>query len=145
MSQSSRSHASRPVSYRPGLLIVDHGTRSVAANAPLAELAKKISTARPDWIVEHAHMELAKPDFDTALDRLVSRGANQILVHLHFLGIGYHVRESIPRLVAIARKRHAAVSIETTAPLGDDPRLIEIVLDRMDTQSSPDRQSSQAC
>ncbi len=134
----------RSKSSRPGLLIVDHGTRNAVANAPLAELAEKIGEARPAWLVEYAHMELAKPDFDTGIDRLVSRGATEILVHLHFLGIGYHVRESIPRLVAIARKRHTAVSIETTAPLGDDERLLEIVLDRMDAQSEPDRQSSKA-
>jgi sirohydrochlorin ferrochelatase len=87
-------------------------------------------------------MELAEPDFDTAIDRLVSRGASRILVHLHFLGIGYHVRKTIPQLVTNARERHPTVSIETTAPLGDDNRLVEIVLDRMDAQSDPDRQSS---
>ena len=139
MPRSSRSKSSQL-----GLLLIDHGTRSAEANAPLAELAKKLGSARPSWIVEHAHMELAEPDFDTAIDRLVARGANEILVHLHFLGIGYHVRESIPRLVAIAQERHVTVSIETTPPLGDDPRLVEIVLDRMDAQSGPDRQSSKA-
>lgn len=126
----------------PGLLIVDHGTRSAAANAPLAELAEKVARARPGWIVEHAHMELAEPDFDTAIDRLVSRGASRILIHLHFLGIGYHVRESIPRLVALARERHPAISIETSEPLGHDERLIEIVLDRMDAQPKSNRRSS---
>jgi len=89
-------------------------------------------------------MELGEPDFDTAIDRLVSRGASRILVHLHFLGVGYHVRETIPQLVATARERHSTVSIEMTAPLGDDERLVEIVLDRMDAQSEPDRQSSKA-
>ena len=136
--------SSQPSSGSPGLLIVDHGTRSAAANAPLADLARRVGGARPDWVVEHAHMELAEPDFDTAIDRLVSRGASRILVHLHFLGVGYHVRETIPQLVAIARERHSSVSIETTAPLGDDERLVEIVLDRMDAQSEPDRQSSKA-
>lgn len=139
MPQPSRSSSSSR-----GLLIVDHGTRSAAANAPLVELAKKVGIARPDWIVEHAHMELAEPDFDTAIDRLVSLGASEILVHLHFLGVGYHVRESIPRLVAIARARHTTISIETTEPLSDDDRLVQIILDRMDAQSNPDRQSSKA-
>jgi len=139
MPQSSRSKSSQP-----GLLIVDHGTRNAKANAPLAELAAKIGSARPSWLVEHAHMELADPDFDTAIDRLVARGASTILVHLHFLGVGYHVRETIPRLLAIACERHASISIETTAPLGDDPRMVEIVLGRMDAQSDPERQSSKA-
>ncbi len=142
MSQSPESPGSKLS--QPGLLILDHGTRNAAANAPLRELARTISDARPDWVVEHAHMELAAPDFDTAIELLVSRGASEILVQLHFLGIGYHVRESIPRLIAIARERHPTVSIETTAPLGDDNRITEIVLDRMDAQSDPDRQSSKA-
>jgi len=110
------SRASQPKASLPGLLIVDHGTRSTTANAPLAELARKIGSQRPGWVVEHAHMELAEPRF--------------------------HVRKTIPQLVASARERHPAVSIETTAPLGDDERLVEIVLDRMDAQSDPDRQSS---
>ena len=137
MSQTSQSKSSSL-----GLLVVDHGTRSAEANAPLAELAEKIGSARPDWVVEHAHMELAEPRFDVGIDLLISRGATRILIHLHFLGIGYHVRETIPQLVANARERHPTVWIETTAPLGDDERLVEIVLDRMDAQSDPARQSS---
>jgi sirohydrochlorin ferrochelatase len=132
------------MSAQPGLLIVDHGTRNATANAPLAELASRVGDARPSWLVEHAHMELAEPDFDTAIDRLVSRGASQILVHLHFLGVGYHVRESIPRLVASARERHTTISIEITTPLGEDARVLDIVLDRMDAQSDPDRHNSKA-
>ncbi len=145
-----------PGDHRPGLLIVDHGTRSPSANARLAELAADLRRARPDWIVEHAHMELSEPDFDSAMTRLVEAGAARILVHLHFLGEGYHVRETIPALLEEARRRHPTVSIEATLPLGDDPRIEQIVLDRMDrakagdgtkesrTQPLSDRQSSKA-
>lgn len=127
---------------RQALLIVDHGSRSATANAPLAELARTLSEARPDWLVEHAHMELAQPDFEGAIERLVSRGAKEILIHLHFLGEGFHVRETLPALIATARTQHLDIPIRTTLPLGRDPRIVEIVLDRMDAQSVPDRQSS---
>ena len=115
-----------------GLLIVDHGTRSTAANARLEAFATKIAKQRPDWRATHAHMELAEPNFEQAIDSLVESGASRILVHLHFLGAGFHVRESIPQLVLAARERHPQVEIETSTPIGDDPRLIEIVVDRMD-------------
>lgn len=134
----------KPEPGQRGLLIIDHGSRNAEANASLAALAKKIGSARPNWFVEPAHMELAKPDFDTAIDQLVARGANEILVHLHFLGTGYHVRESIPQLVDGARARHPTIPIEMTATLNDEMRLVEIVLDRMDAQSGADRQSSKA-
>ncbi|MFP6655584.1 MAG: CbiX/SirB N-terminal domain-containing protein [Myxococcota bacterium] len=124
---------------RPGLLIVDHGTRSAAANAPLAELARSLSEARPAWLVEHAHMELAEPTFDGAVDRLVAKGAEEILIHLHFLGDGFHVRETLPQLIEKARARHPEISIRSTSPLGTDPRIAEIILGRMDAQPGSDR------
>jgi sirohydrochlorin ferrochelatase len=115
-----------------GLVIVDHGTRSASANAPLAELARIIREARPTWLVEHAHMELAEPTFDDAIDRLVAKGAGEILIHLHFLGAGFHVRETLPRLIEKAQARHSEIPIRSTSPLGADPRIAEIILDRMD-------------
>ncbi|MFO0691088.1 MAG: CbiX/SirB N-terminal domain-containing protein [Myxococcota bacterium] len=126
-----------------GLLIVDHGSRSDEANARLAALARRIAEARPDWLVEHAHMELARPDFEAGIDALVARGARAILVHIHFLGTGFHVRESIPRLAERVRSRHPAIEIELTTPLGEDLRLVEIVLDQMsEAELARDRQRS---
>jgi len=124
------------------ILIVDHGTRSEAARETLVRLAAAVARARPDWLVEHAHMELAQPDFDAGVDTLVARGATHIYVHLHFLGAGYHVRESIPELVAGASERHETIVIETSEPLGHDPRMADLVIDRMDRQTRPERQSS---
>ena len=117
---------------RRGLLIIDHGTRSADANAKLGAFARSVARRRSDWLVEHAHMEFGSPDFDAALASLVARGATEVFVHLHFLGAGFHVRESIPALVAAGRERHPGISISTGEPLGEDERLVQIVLDRMD-------------
>ena len=114
------------------LLIVDHGTRSDDANRRLAEFAARVASERPTWRVAHAHMELAQPDFPSAIDALVAEGATEIHVHLHFLGHGYHVRETIPELVTAARDRHTHVTIHVGEPIGADPRLVEIVVDRLD-------------
>ncbi len=127
-----------------GLLIVDHGSRNADANARVAEFARRIAVERPDWLVEHAHMELAFPDFEAGIDALVGRGATLILVHLHFLGTGFHVRESLPRLAARMRERHPGVEIELSTPLGEDLRLVEIVLDQMDAHAPGERQRSKA-
>lgn len=115
-----------------GLLLVDHGTRNDQANAALGRLADRIARARPDWLVEAAHMELAPPDLASAVATLVDRGATEILVHLHFLVAGFHVRESLPQLLEKVRARHPGVPIELLEPLGDDPRVGEIVIARID-------------
>lgn len=128
-----------------GLLIVDHGSRNEEANARVEALARRIAEARPDWLVEHAHMELALPDFEAGIDALVARGARAILVHLHFLGTGFHVRESIPRLADRVRERHPGIEIELSTPVGEDLRLVEIVLDQMSAaELARDRQRSKA-
>jgi sirohydrochlorin ferrochelatase len=127
-----------------GLLIVDHGSRNAEANERLAAFARRVAEVRPDWLVEHAHMELAVPDFEAGVDLLVSRGAHAILVHLHFLGTGFHVRETLPQLADQMRERHPGIEIELSTPLGDDHRLIEIVLDQMDLQAPRERQRSKA-
>ncbi|MBW2426323.1 MAG: cobalamin biosynthesis protein CbiX [Deltaproteobacteria bacterium] len=133
-----------PARHRPALLIVDHGTRSKAANQQLEELACVVADERPDWLVQHAHMELGHPDLATGIERLIERGASEILVHLHFLGGGLHVRETIPALIEEARARHPGIPILLSEPLGRDPRLAEIVVGRMDDQLRGARQRSKA-
>jgi sirohydrochlorin ferrochelatase len=116
------------------ILIVDHGSRDETVQHALARLADRVAEARPGWIVEHAHMELAEPGFDAGIENLVARGAKHIDVHLNFLSAGYHVRVTIPQLVAKARERHPTIPIEISEPLGHDPRIVDLIVDRMDAQ-----------
>ena len=117
---------------RRALLILDHGSKSAEANARLSRFADKVGAARPEWRVAYAHMELAQPDMPTVIDALVAEGAVEIHIHLHFLGAGYHVRETIPELVADARARHTHIDLRVFDPIGDDPRLVDIVIERID-------------
>ena len=120
------------------ILIVAHGTRNETAREALAELATQVARARPHWLVEHAHMELAQPDFDAGIDALVARGATRIFLHLHFLSAGYHVRETIPELIARAHQRHPTIPIETSEPLGHDPRIVDLIVERMEPRPGVD-------
>lgn len=114
------------------LLIVDHGSRNPDARAATAALTRTIAAQRPEWLVDYAHMELAQPDFDTGVDALVARGARKIYLHLHFLSAGFHVRETIPELIEKALVRHPSLEFETSAPLGEDPRIPDLILARLD-------------
>ena len=113
------------------LLIIDHGSRNEHANQAISEFAGRIAEARSDWRVAHAHMELAQPDVPTTIDALVSDGVSEIHVHLHFLGRGYHVRETIPELMEAAQARHPGLSITISDPIGEHPRLVDLVLESL--------------
>lgn len=114
-----------------GIVLVDHGSRSAEANLQLDRLAERIAARCPEAIVKAGHMEIAQPDFGTALDACVSAGAREIRVHPFFVAPGRHVREDVPRLVAEAAARHPGVSIRVTEPLGLHDAVIEAVLARL--------------
>ena len=117
---------------RRALLIVDHGSRNADANAAMADFAERVAAARPDWRVAHAHMEIARPDVTETIDVLVAEGVTEIRVHLHFLGRGYHVRETIPELIDAARARHPALRITVSDPIGEHARLVDLVVESLE-------------
>ncbi len=43
------------------LLLIDHGSRRVEANALSAKIAAELQEGRPELIVRYAHLEIATP------------------------------------------------------------------------------------
>jgi sirohydrochlorin ferrochelatase len=113
------------------IVIVDHGSRSGAANAVVAELAQLVqarigAAAR----VYFAHMELCEPSLGAAIEGCVAAGARVVTVQPLFLGPGKHASVDIPALVAEARRRHPEVGFELGRVIGADPLLADIVCSR---------------
>ncbi len=55
----------------PALLIVGHGSRSAAGVGAYWDLARVVAETAPELDVGCGFIELASPDLDTAVDRLV--------------------------------------------------------------------------
>ena len=114
------------------ILLVDHGSRRPEANALLEHVAEMVTQRAPGAIVRWAHMELAKPDIARGIADCVAAGAHEIVVHPYFLGPGSHTTDDIPRLVRAAAASHPAVSIRISEALGMHPKLVDVILDRVD-------------
>lgn len=114
-----------------GIIIVDHGSRRAEANAMLDMVASEFAARTGALIVEPAHMELAAPGIGDAFARCVSRGALHVVVCLYFLSPGRHSREDIPALVEAAAAQHPGISWSITQPLGIDPRIADLMHDRI--------------
>lgn len=113
------------------ILLVDHGSRSPAANRVIEALARKLRRRLPGAIVEFAHMEVAPPTIAEAVDACVVAGAREIVVHPYFLAPGLHGRRDVPALARAAARRHRGVRVRVTAPLGGHDLLVDVVLDRV--------------
>lgn len=90
--------ATKPRGSVVGVLLIDHGSKSPAANERLNAVADRYR-ATHGGIVTIAHMELAEPSIRDGIQVLLDANVDEILCQPYFLSPGRHVREDIPRLV----------------------------------------------
>ena len=99
------------------LLGVAHGTRSAAGQDQIRELMDVVARRRPEVDVRLAYVDVQHPRVATAVT------GDTVVVPL-LLSTGYHVLVDIAEAVA---GTNALVS----APLGPDPRIVEILAERI--------------
>lgn len=114
-----------------GVIVVDHGSRVEQSNQALERIAKSFQSTIEHTIVEPAHMELAHPSIQDAVDLCVSQGARRIVMVPFFLLPGRHWKQDIPQLTAEACEKHG-VPFLVTAPLGEAQGVIDVLVGRME-------------
>ena len=106
---------------KQGLVLFAHGSRDPGWARPF----EKIAAALPaGYEVRVAYLELMRPSLDEALADLVACGVDAIRIVPVFLGMGGHVKEDLPRLVAAA---NPPVKVTIDPPIGEQPRVIEAI------------------
>ena len=114
-----------------GIVVVDHGSRRDESNRALERFVERFASRSPFAIVEPAHMELAEPSIEVAVDRCVARGAKRIVVCPFFLLPGKHWTGDLPRLTEAAARRHPGVQAMVSAPIGGHDLLITLLSERV--------------
>jgi sirohydrochlorin cobaltochelatase len=123
---------------RTAVVIVDHGSRSAAANTVVEDLARLVqSRAGQRARVCFAHMELCEPSLPAAIDACVVAGAGVVIVQPLFLAPGKHAAQDIPALVSDARRRHPHVEFQLGRVIGADPLLAEVLWARCSALEPP--------
>ncbi len=120
---------------KTGIVLLGHGSRIAEGNQNLHQAAELLSRQGSWQAVEPAFLQLAEPTLAQSIARLVAEGVEKIVVVSFFLCDGAHVRVDIPQAVADEAAKYQGVQIITTPPIGDDPRLLEIVKDRIESVS----------
>jgi sirohydrochlorin cobaltochelatase len=113
------------------LVVLGHGSRNAAATRQFDELVTQLR-ARRDQLVLAAFMELAEPSLADAVREAVAAGVDAIVVQPCFLFDGMHIRRDIPAMLAGFTAEHPHVTFRFGRPIGPDPRVADILLERVE-------------
>jgi sirohydrochlorin cobaltochelatase len=112
------------------VILLDHGSRELEANAQLDAIARLVAARMPGRQIACAHLSLAAPSLAQAASDCVGAGAREVTVVPCFIAAGRHVREDLPRLVAELRAAHPGTTFRLAAPLGVHPAIVEALVER---------------
>jgi sirohydrochlorin ferrochelatase len=112
------------VSRSPVLVACAHGTRNPTGRRLIAQLALAARAQRPGLVTTAAFVDVQPPTVVDVVAGLSATGRPVVVVPLLLSG-GYHVHVDIAGAVAQSADAVAA------RPLGPDPRLVEVLHDRL--------------
>ena len=112
-----------------GILLFGHGARNAEWAQPFHRIRDAILAREPEALVEPGFLELMRPTFDEAVDCLVRQGATEIVVVPIFMAAGSHIKKDLPQLAANAMDRHAGLTIELAAPVGEAATVLAAMAD----------------
>ncbi len=119
------------------VLYVSHGTR-VKKGVEQAEAFIQACMARTSaHIQEICFLELVEPGIPDGIERCVSQGATEIIIQPVLLLAAGHVKQDIPEEVSKSAAHYPHVTFIFSEPLGVDPKIIEILSERIWEQAVP--------
>jgi sirohydrochlorin cobaltochelatase len=107
------------------IILCAHGARDPTWAEPLRRMLEAIQAQQPGVRVELGFLELMRPTFDEAVDRLADAG--HIVVVPAFIAAGSHLKRDLPQLAANAMDRHPGLEIEISPPVGESPEVIAAI------------------
>jgi sirohydrochlorin cobaltochelatase len=121
---------------KQGLVLFAHGSRDPEWARPFERIRAALVAARPDCAVRLAYLDHMTPTLPEALAELNSISVSRVQVVPLFFGIGGHLKEDLPRLVAEAPP---TMQISVTPPIGEQQSVIDAIAGAIarDARASP--------
>ena len=107
------------------IVLFAHGSRDPAWQRPMLAVAQRIRDQVPQMWVACAYLELTEPSLPQAVTQAVMLGHVHIRVLPMFLGVGKHVREDLPILMAQLQHDHPQVRFDLQQAVGEQSAVLD--------------------
>lgn len=114
-----------------GVLILAHGSKRHETEKILDSLTSKVKKKTGSELVYPAYLQFSEQNLEVGIDYLVKKGACTIKVVPMFLFDGVHVTKDIPEEINNLKSKYPDVKIMMSKHLGDDDRIVDIIVDRL--------------
>ncbi len=116
---------------KKGVLVLGHGSRRQAANDGLKQLTDMVQANLRIPAVP-VYLEFARPSLEDGVASFVKQGIKEMIIMPSLLFPGIHLTEDIPETIGKLEEEYGSdVKFHLTSPLGADPRLAEIITERV--------------
>jgi sirohydrochlorin cobaltochelatase len=115
-----------------GIMVCGHGSRDQNAVEEFSGLAARIGQMFEGIPVEYGYLEFAKPVLRDGLDRLIAKGARDILAVPAMLFAAGHAKNDIPSVLNTYAASHPDIRICYGSELGIDSRMLKAAAARID-------------
>lgn len=116
-----------------GILILAHGSKRQETEETLNSLVEKVRLKLGETIVYPSYLQFSEQNLEKGIEYLVKNGATDIKVIPLFLFAGNHVTKDIPEELAAIRDKYSNINIRMSRHLGDDDRIADIIIDRVES------------
>lgn len=112
---------------KKAIVLFAHGSRDPLWHRPMQAVAERVAAQQPAVAVACAYLELSSPSLHDAVQTLVDQGYQQMRIVPMFLGVGKHVREDLPQMLASLMAQHPTVVFEPLPAVGEHPDLLDLM------------------
>jgi sirohydrochlorin cobaltochelatase len=112
-----------------GLILFAHGARDPRWAQPFQRLQTILGEQQPQRQVALAYLELMSPRLPEAVAAMVAQGITHIDIAPMFLGVGAHMREDFPAIMADLKAQYPDVQLSVLPVLGESETLLQRIAD----------------
>jgi precorrin-8X/cobalt-precorrin-8 methylmutase len=125
------------MSIKTGVVVLAHGSKVRSGNEGLFKIVEMLRAMRKWDMVEAGFLQLAKPGLTEAVEDIVGKGAERVVVMPLLLFSGNHVLKDIPEEIEKEQKKYPDVEFCYAKNIGADERIAQITREKIEDAVNP--------